>query len=267
MEAQYAGMRASLIAEKSSFERGRVERARTALESAREAIEERRDQGRDTSMWEGRLADARRDLATYEEELAQVIATAERFDMITASVRTKKGADRTATGRPGELVEYLTPIEVKDLTLKAPNGSLFSHNITVSFEHDDGVRLFVTSKNAQWARAALSEIDEAIERKVPRWRWIRSAWVLIPACYIATVLLALGILQAFPSLGKYWVALLGLIVVIGIVPNVAFALTRRALPAFELTAASQARGRVVVVMVGSWVVAVLLGVVTNLISP
>jgi len=267
MESQYAVVRDEHVAAKTYYERRSVERSERQVETARRMIEERREAARDTSAWEDRLADARRDVESETSILQRAEDQAALFDRVVATIRTKKGADRTLTGRPAELVAHMTPIAVKDLTLRAPARSYVgTRSITVTFDHEDGVTLSVTSDDAAWARAALSVLEETIELRVPWWRWVRSGWVLVPAFYLAIIFLAYAAINALPSVAASSAGPVLYVATLALVPNIAFWLVRKGLPAFELTLSGQARGRAVLVTVAGWVVSVVLGVVTNMIS-
>ncbi|WIE53443.1 cytochrome d ubiquinol oxidase subunit II [Curtobacterium sp. MCBD17_003] len=259
LEAQYAELRNSYIDERTRYAREALDRAERDLATSQERVADDF-----TNYYASRVQYAEREVAEAEARLREATSEAERFDMVKVHVKLRGGAERDAKGRPQEVVEYLAPLPIRDLTVSTPAGSLSGHRITVNFRRDEGALLTVTSEDSRWAAAALAEVGDALAVRVPSWRWARSWWVVYPVVLFAAIVLSTGVARALPK--DQNVVALFIAAAFGLAVAGAFVGIRRLLPAFELAASGAPRGRRVVGLVAGWVTTVVLGVITNRIS-
>lgn len=268
MERQLADQRASYLDARTSFYRAEVERHQKDLAEAQASFARRHP---DAASGE----DARDSLVKMYSQLhesalsrlQEVEEAAEKFDEVAVTLRSKRGQGaRRTRGRPSEIVGYLTHLDVRELEFETPAGSGTGHRVSVRFD-EEGVRITASSTDSRWTSAAMSQVTEAVRRRVPWWRWMRSLWFLIPMMAIASVFLVASVVSAVPKgtvdngvltpvfLGGAWV----------LTPLAVWGATK-ALPPFELTSSERPTGARVFYVLGSTLASFGIGVVVNLVS-
>lgn len=268
MERQFADVRVAHMEERTAFYRSDAERQRKDLEAARlsfarqhpEATSE--DEARDS--W---VTLNRRFHETALARLQEVQAEAEKFDEVSVMLRSKRGRDtRRTRGRSSDIVDYLTHRDVRELELSAPAGSGSGHHVSVRFD-EDGVRITASSADSRWTSAALTQVTEAVRRRVPWWRWMRSLWFLIPLLAVASVFLMASVVGAVPR-GAVDSSVLSVLFVVGVWALTPLAVwgASKALPPFEMTSSERPTGTRVFYVLGSAVASFVLGIIVNLVS-
>jgi hypothetical protein len=228
--------------------------------------------------------------AHYDEEIAKVkaelegrlaaVETAEakarRIGLIDLSLTSKDDDRRKVTGTADELSEYLDGRHIQELEITAPSGYFPGYTITARAGRDSGLYVRVSSKDANWALSAASEIEAEASRHVPGWRILRSAYILFPLYLIAIGSLVYFIFDEVArrttAAGTFdeplkSIAYVAFLVVSIFGAGVAVDWTKRYVPAFEIVhSGGRSRGKALLAFIGSAVAAVVLGIVGNGIS-
>lgn len=269
MEEQYRDQREKVVADLTSWERSSRDQdaatlAKTQAAKAKEDPEDRFSQHDLYARWE---VGETRALEASQGRLDAAEARAEKFDQISVFVKARKGAARTTSGRPTDVVEYLAPLDVRDVTLRTPAGALSGYGITVSMDRNDGVELTVTSEDSRWASLALAEMYEALKRRRSRWGFLRSP-VFLFIFFFVCLAVFFGFLLGSEGLAKLKdFTLFNLALCLGWAAAGAAWIARRVLPAFELTPQSgKSRIDRLLYVLGSGVATVGLGIFVNAIS-
>lgn len=268
MERQLADMRRAYIEEKTAFYRGEVERTRNDLNRAEDSLAQVRE-GDDVASdrWGGRAQMYQQAYDKAVVRLNEMETEAEAFDEITVEVRSKRGGSiRRTRGRPADVVDYLAHLEVKELELNAPAARGTGSQVSVRFDQY-GVHITASSTESRWTSAAISQVTEAVRRRVPWWRWARSLWFLVPLLAVTSVYVVYTALAAVPE-GTIDQSVLSILFVVGawVLTPIAVLAASRALPPFELTATERPTGTRVFYVLGTALVAFLVGLIVNSVS-
>lgn len=255
IERQFVDLRDGWIAHETEWSRRSVDRARRDVETATTS---------GNASW---LARAEFELDAESQRLEQVALDAQDVDETSVMIRVKRGGERHTRGRAADISAYLLAHDVKDLTLRAPRFTRDNHRISVVFDHEDGVRLSVSSDDATWTSGAFAQLSAELRRRVPWWRWMRSLWFLIPATLLGVGFLVTSLADAALRAGvSPVIAGPGAITLIMAALILGPYLAQRALPAFQLTASKRPRGEAIVAFVGTLAVSVVVGIMVNWIS-
>uniref|UniRef100_A0A942YBF0 Uncharacterized protein n=1 Tax=Neobacillus citreus TaxID=2833578 RepID=A0A942YBF0_9BACI len=266
IEKQYGGLRADWITQETKYARDDCERAERSLERANRDLEEGR--GRNSSMLDLLTERAERgkdDLEAARKRLAAAEEAAEHVDDISITVKVQRGGERSTHGRPSELVDYLRHIDVRDLTVHAPYGGYrLGHRISLYFDHEDGVTITVSSDESTWTSAAFAQIRAEVRRRVPWWRWMRSAWFLLPLMVVVSVAFLVFVGNVAISMGGVS-SVVSPIVGALLVPATigAFVAARWLLRPFELTTGDRPRGARVLYLIGGAILSVILNIISS----
>lgn len=212
-------------------------------------------------------------VAEADKELVARRRVAELAGRINLEMRVNRTERRTKTGTHEELLEYVDGKKFTTLDLSAPSGQLTGYSITLTANRNDGTTLRVSALNdPRWSTTAFSELRRELDQRRPWWRALRSVWFLGPFYWVAGGIALVSLTQGVGRLIGWQadassVDAVGLGVILSVLATGATMLTRRAVPAFELTRDEAAnRGQGIVKAVGSAVVAVALGLLTNYLS-
>jgi hypothetical protein len=214
-------------------------------------------------------------LATAETALADRETQAKVAAQIDLSVTTKtdqRRVTRTASG----LSDYLDGKSIISAEFSAPSGSILHHSIRLSCDVNSGVDLRVSSREPQWTIAVFSEISNAINAGVPKTRFVRNLWFLLPlyggSSLVAYLLIINAIARVVTGGGVFpdeyqGSAVLAWIVISTVTYLLATYLTLKLVPAFRVLQATEKppSSALVRAVVGS-AIALATGVLCNIIA-
>lgn len=222
------------------------------------------------------IAQAKTELESRVAAVERAEASARQIGLIDLSLTGKDDDRRKVTGTADELSEYLDGRYIKELEVTAPAGYLPGYTITARASCNTGLYVRVSSKDANWALSAASELQAEASRHIPKWRVLRSAWILFPLYLVAIASLMYLILDQVArwttATGKFDAALGSLawtfLYAISFVGGwLAVDWTKNYVPAFEIVRSGErSRGKALLGFIGSAIAAVVLGVVGNGIS-
>lgn len=202
---------------------------------------------------EENLGAAKRELS--EERSLTVTAVERRHEV------THEGEDAE------EVVRSVDPRELERLVLSAPDFPGRARNgITVEMSRQRGVSLQVQGEDPQWVKGALVNLQDELEKSVPRWTWMRGS--VGPFVFVGGIAVA-GLIAMAPllSLGDF-LLVGGLLLVFVIIFSTAFEpVFRRILPGFEIVETGQ-KGSIsrVLALVGGLAGSFVLGLIGNLLT-
>lgn len=226
----------------------------------------------------------------YDEEIARVRAEHEMLNArleraeakalgagrIELSLTGKDEDRRKVTGTADELSEYLDGRYIQELEITAPSGFIKGYMIDARAGRDSGLYVRVSSKDANWALSAASEIHSEASRQLPTWRVLRSPFLLFSlyALGIGSVVYFLfdEIARRTTVTGKFaepaaTITFMAFVFISLAGASAATTWTRKYVPAFEIVhAGGRSRGRALIAIIGSTLAALVLGVAGNGIS-
>lgn len=267
MERQFADARLTHVSEKTSFYRSEVARKQEDFERAKAFYARTGGDDASAAPEDSTTRMYRQFYDESMERLREVEEEAEKFDEISVELRSKRGgATRRTRGRPMQILDYLTHLDVQELELIAPAGYGLRDRVSVHFD-DDGVRVVASSADSRWTSAAIAQVTEAVRRRVPWWRWMRSLWFLIPLIAVTVTFLTFSAASAVPAdaIDKSVLSVLTVVATWTLTPLSVWAATK-ALPPFELSAAERPRGTRVFYVLGSTALSFIVGILVNAVS-
>lgn len=223
-----------------------------------------------------RLARMSQEIESAKERLGDEEREASEAGRIRLTLTGDKNERRTVIGTAQEIVDDLDGRPVKVAEFEAPSGHIPMHSIMVRADVSEGLYVRLSSADSHWCVAGFAELEDEINRQLPRWRFVRAAKFLTPLYFIT-------FMSAFTLLGNAWrwypreegkltsdalwnFAMIYLLAVPGFTV-LATQLTQRFISAFEIVPGGKRhRGQALIAVVGSCIATVTLGILVNLIS-
>lgn len=223
-----------------------------------------------------RRAQVNAEIAEDEQKLAEAQTKAEAAGHIQLTLSNKNGERREVAGTAEDLTDYLEGRPVHQAEFYAPSGSIPQHTIVLRAGRQDGLSLRVSSKDAKWALVAKTELTDEIKKQVPAWGFLRSTKALFVFYLVVSAIvvwlvggIVFGPAPEGEAEGLTYSTALGLVygVAISMLAAAASSATERAVPAFEIfRAGDKPRGRKLFQWLGGALLALVLGVIGNVIS-
>lgn len=225
------------------------------------------------------LGSYEKDLRKNETELEESRIAASQRLALSVQITSAGDITRTASGSSDELAVWLEGKAFLTLSVDAPNGAGIGSRARLVAD-SDGLYVSVSSTDPDWTQALFSNLEEEIKGHIPRWRFIRSYWLLVPLFGIATSILVYTILDILAKFttesGKYdsttqVIAGAGVVIWGTLGGTVGARTVRRFVPAFELTT-GRGKGRggalitILLTSVGSIALSILANVLTDLLT-
>lgn len=264
------------VESETSFQTSTLRWTETRVTEAELRLERENDRLSMRDLLESQLAEARADADRAREALDAKTEEASGAGRIDLTVFGYDDERRSTTGTANELVDHLDGRSYEALNFKAPSGSIYNYEISITATRDGGVDLRVSSKNDQWATAAYADLTREIQAGVPRWLFLRNVYFLYFVYALASGIALWNIGDAIANLnysdGRFPPDVGNVVYFLYItltlsLPAAAVALTRKVVPAFEVVReGKRSKGGALVGVIGSAVGAVALGILTNAIS-
>lgn len=277
IEAQFADLVPGYLEKETEYARQQVEYYRGQWEKYEGKLVDfhvEPKSGMPLSYWVGELDDAKRSLDQAELALRETHESALEQTLLSVSFETKRAGSRSIQGNSVDIVRHLRFRKFARATFKGPQLGFSGPRVTLTVDESDGVFLTVQADNSQWGTYAWTEIVRAISQDVPWWGFIRFRVFLSPLFLIAGLAwilpLALPLTADIEETSGLSDSLaLGLVagVPVAILILVGSFVIRKIIPAFDLVRnGSRARGSGAVILIGTTLLSIPVGVITNQVS-
>jgi hypothetical protein len=271
VERQYEPLIPAFVKSETKYQRDRVAYAKASLAATEQQLADSDDRTR--ARYEERANQERETVREATRKLESETAAAKNAAQIDVTLERRGRDRRNVTGTADEVADYLEGKEFRSAEFSTPSGLLRGHRISISTERFDGLTLHVSSDDGRWSTAAFVELSDEIRKHVPRGRFLRSLWLLVPL-FIASIGFSLWLLrdafvvangitdsttQSGLTTAWFFAAL--------IVGYAGALLAWIAVPAVEFVAAGRrSRGGRLLAVVGSVIATIILGIVVNLLT-